>query len=142
MEASSLGYIDDGYELPGWIEPSQVASNGRRFWDGLNFTFRVATRPECKVLDAKVQRYEREALSSPDAILKADKEKCDFLAAHMKYWDMKDRGGHDVPRESKHFALLHDVLFDKLMGIVRGDWMPDVKPGDEPLPTHADQAKN
>ena len=141
-ELFSLGYIDDGMELPGRIEASQLTNSNRRFWDTLEFTYRVAVPTEGKILDAKVAKFERDAFQSPELIVKAHEAKSAFIASHVKTWNLKNRGGHDVPLNAKSVMNLHEVLFDRLLDIVRGNSMSDPAPGEPEPMTHEEQALN
>ncbi len=100
-DGQNLGFIDDEYTLPGFIAASAEQPNGMRFWDALEFTYRVATRSEWILLDAKVSKLERDALSNPEAAVKSELEACDFVAKHVKSWNLKNRGGHEVPIDAK-----------------------------------------
>ena len=124
----SVGYIDDGYTLPGFIDSPVLGRQGAISWEPLTFTYRVATRPEWLRLDAKVDTARSNIDRDPECAVKAEQLQCDFVADHILEWTLKDSTGRDVSKSGAAAMSMHALLFQKLYYIIRGDLMSDPRP--------------
>ena len=137
-------FVDDGYTRDdGFIAAAKADSSGRRLYDELSFTYRVATRREVITLDAELRSLLAEEFSNPKKAIEADQKACEFIVKHLAMWSLVNREGKPVPVVAASLSGLNGVLFDRLYSIIRGSELSDVKePATVPPPSNEDLEKN
>lgn len=136
-------YIGDGYTREdGFIEGALPDESGERLFEALEFVYRPATRMEVVELDANIRVALRNQDIDPKAAVKAEKLSCEFVASHVKSWNLKN-AVHDVDVSALACERMNGYLFGNLYSIIRGLRTSDKKPtGEEPKPSDADSVKN
>ena len=139
-------YIDDGYTRDdGYIAAAEPAESGEVLYDSLSFSYRYATRAEVIKHDAECRVAMKNEETDPTCALKAEMLACKFVAEHVTGWDLKNRGGHDVPVSADACLRMKAQVFSKLYSIIRGSKVSDPKPKqddqseEETLPTSAEE---
>jgi hypothetical protein len=131
-------YIPDGQTLDGYVAAALPEDSGESQHEELNFTYRPATRQEILSLDGSVRITMKNADIDPTCLYKSEKQICDFIANHVKSWDLKQVGVHPVEVTADNIERLNPYLYSKLYGIVRGTRLCDKKP-DGPAPKSDDE---
>lgn len=133
----------------GFIKAADPEKNGGRLHDELEFVYRPAARMELVQLDADI----RIALKNQDTdrmcAVNAEKIACKFAADHIKSWNLKLVGIHDVPVSAASCERIHPYLFNALYAVIRDERTNDVKPTTSEdgkslpeSPSDAEQVKN
>jgi hypothetical protein len=136
-------YVSDGYELQGCVAPAVPESSGERLHDGLEFTYRPATRLETVRLDAELAIDLKNKDFDPECAINAEKRVCKFVADRIKSWNLKNAKTHAVPVSAETCERMHPFLFGSVYRIIRGVQASDKKPEADKSPvTDAEQLKN
>lgn len=126
-------FITDGWTRDdGYIAAEPEQNNGERLCEALSFSYRPATRLEVVKLDKDIELLTKSQDS--DGAVKAERLACKFVAEHLKSWDLKDPGGHEVKLSATACERIHPYLFGNLYRIVRGTQASDKKPDAEKEP--------
>lgn len=111
---SVLGYIHDGYTVPGYIAASP------RLHPALRFTFRPVLSQNRAVIFRRIANANdprREESLAAQAI-----------AAQLLDWDLRDHKGEAVAIEASQILRLQPRLMNRLFRIVMGDEAGDEDP--------------
>ena len=143
-------FIQDGYTREdGFIEGSEPDKNGNRLYDSLEFTYRPAARLEVVQLDADIRIALKNQETDRTCAVKAEQIACKFAAEHIKSWNLKLVGVHDVPVTAASCERIHPYLFNSLYAVIRDERTNDVKPVSENSteaakqpPSDSEQVKN
>lgn len=136
-------YVEDGWNLPGYVAAAPESTAGERLWDAVEFEYRPATRAECIRLDAEIRVASNSMYTDPQAGIKIDRLSSDFTAKHLISWDVKNSKGEMVPCKEEALQRIHNSVFQKIHFIIRGMETSDPRPGQETKdPTDVGQEKN
>jgi len=136
-------YIDDGFNLKGYIAAAPQSDSGERLWDAVEFEYRPATRAELVRMDSQVRVAGDKAYSDPETGEKLDKIAADFVASHLKSWNIVDSNKNPVPISPLTLQRIHEVIYQRLVLIIRGVDTSDKRPdADKTDPTDEEQLGN
>lgn len=134
-------FIDDGYIRDGYIRPPEEDRKTETLFDPLTFSYRQAMRVENLTHDAEIRELSLQKDTAENAIA-IETKACEFAAAHLKSWDLKNRGGHTVEPTAKNLMQIHQGLFTRLYNVIRGTQTNDPKPNSKPTLSDEDMVKN
>lgn len=136
------GFIDDGFNRPGYIAAGKSPVGDEPLYDALEFEYRQAMRSENIALDAKVRAASRDK-DTPENAVKVESLACEFVKSHLLSWSLKNRGGHIVEITVPNLMNVHQQLFNRIYTIIRGEASSDINPNSTtPAPTDEEQLKN
>lgn len=135
------GFIEDGFNLDGYVAEPEPDKNGDVFHDALEFKYRPATRLEVVQHDAEVEHALRNEKTDSKCARRAELLACEFLAAHIVDWGVVTSKG-EVKINSDSCSRLHPQLFQSMYSIVRGTKLSDPKPNGETTVSDDDALKN
>lgn len=137
------GFIDGQTRDDGYIKAGECEDTGSILFESLSFSYRPAVKNEWVALDATIRQITFKGNDSPESSVKAENEACKFVASHVKEWDLKAAGVHNVEITAENVAKLHPTLFNQLYRIIRGSRGNDKKPDATSEPkTDEELAKN
>ena len=133
-------YVPDGYTLTGYVSPPGQ-EDGQKLFEPLEFSYRVATRPEVLKHDFENSKLVR--LTDESAYKKLEKAACKFVGDHLHSWDLKDGSGTAVELSEDAISRLQITLFNRIYLIIRNEAVSNKRPHSDAEPTtDADQLKN
>lgn len=109
-----LGYIHDGYTVPGYIQGVP------RLYPSLRFEYRPMLTQARTVVYRKIQ-----TLNDPN---KEEEIAAKAIKAQVANWDLKDEKEVGVPLEIEHILRVQPTLFRRIFEIVAGSAAPDQLP--------------
>jgi len=120
-------FISDGFNRSAFILPSVIEDSGERLHEGMEFTYRPATRLDNARVDAEVAIAFERAKFDPEAAVKAELVVCEFVKARVISWNLKN-GVHPVAVSVDACGRINPYLFSALYEIIRGVRVSDKKP--------------
>ena len=137
------GFIDGQTRDDGYIKAGECEDTGSILYEALSFSYRTAVKNEWVAVDASINQVVQKGNNSPESSVKAEMIACKFVADHVKSWDLKAAGVHEVEITVDNVAKLHPSMFNHLYRIIRGSRANDKKPESDTVPkTDEDIAKN
>lgn len=136
-------YIEDGFNLSGYVAAAPISPSGEKLWEAVEFEYRPATRAEQVRLDSQVRVASNTMYSDPESGVKIDKLGMDFVAAHLKSWNIVDSNKIPIPLSAASFQRVHDAVYQKILMVIRGMETSDKRPeAEKPDPTDEQQLGN
>ena len=135
-------FIEDGYDVEGFIAAAAQEKASERLYDELKFTYRMAARSDIALLDNKIRIAQSNDENDPTCSAEAEKLACKFVADRVKSWSLKNSKGETVSITAENMGRVNPVLFGRLYRIVRGIAASDKRPDAEVPPTAEEASGN
>lgn len=131
--------FSDGYELTGYLAAKTDTDRIIPVYEALRFTYRLASRIEVITHDAEIDQINPNRTRDPLTIIKMEKKCNEFVAQHIKSWDMKNSRGEPVAISGDAMGAINPLLFRRLNEIVRGTDVCDPCPDGTPAAPNASE---